>query len=125
MNKVLLVGWIASDIKLDKTKSNVKYARCSIALRKPGLNDYVDYISLVAWDKIAEYMQKNIKKGSLVSLEGTLSTNQYKIDEKIVKQTNVVVKSINLLINNRSNDNPSVNDKNEFDLEQDIILIED
>ncbi|WGI36364.1 single-stranded DNA-binding protein [Mesomycoplasma lagogenitalium] len=81
MNKVILIGRIASNIELQKTKSNISYIRINVAVsRRYSSNDgsdITDFIPVVAWRNTAEFIAKNAAKGSRISVEGSFVSNSF------------------------------------------------
>lgn len=80
MNKILLVGRLTSKPELRYTNSNIPYTRYSIAVNRiPGSNGerITDFINCVTWRKPAEVICQYLNKGSLVSIEGKLQSNNY------------------------------------------------
>ncbi|QBF34513.1 single-stranded DNA-binding protein [Mycoplasmopsis phocirhinis] len=80
MNKVLLVGRIANDIRSFTTQSGVNYSRTNIAIsrRSTSTDPITDFIPVVAWRGNADFMSRYLTKGSLVSIEGSISTSSFK-----------------------------------------------
>lgn len=81
MNKVLLIGRIANDLVLNKTKSNISFLRLTLAVtRKYTSNDgseVTDFIPVVCWRGTAEFLAKNAIKGTRISVEGSFVTNNF------------------------------------------------
>ena len=82
MNRVLLVGRLVRDPDVQTTSSNVKYARFTIAVDRPFINSQTneaqtDFIPVVTWRNQADFMEKYLDKGSLISVEGYFSTSTY------------------------------------------------
>lgn len=80
MNRVLLVGRLTAKPELRYTNSNIPYTRFSVAVDGiPSTNGErrTDFINTVAWRKQAENVCQYLDKGSLVSVEGRLQTNNY------------------------------------------------
>ncbi len=80
MNKVLLVGRLTAKPELRYTNSNIPYTRFSVAVDGvPNANGErrTDFINTVAWRKQAENICQYLDKGSLISVEGRLQTNNY------------------------------------------------
>ena len=110
MNKVLLVGRIATDPTSRATTSNMQVTNFSVACnssfsRNNQQNSTV-FIPCVAWNNQANFVQTYLKKGSLVSIEGRISRRSYvsKQTNQTVYATEVVVENINSLSSNRSTD---------------------
>ncbi|MCE6090774.1 single-stranded DNA-binding protein [Mycoplasmopsis agalactiae] len=111
MNKVLLVGRIASDIKLSKMQNGASSIKTSIAVKKPNnANNAVEFIDIIAKENVADFIAKNVSKGTLVSLEGYLSLYRFKNKAGTsVKLTYVNVQEISVL--SKGNKNVAENSK--------------
>ncbi|QNM93766.1 single-stranded DNA-binding protein [Mycoplasma sp. Pen4] len=99
LNQITLVGRITADPVLAHTSNNVPYVRLTIAVNRPGSNqvngqDIADFIPLVAWTQTAEFISRNIRKGSLVLVTGSLQSSTYNST-----QTNQLVRSYDVRIN--------------------------
>ena len=89
MNKVILMGRIARDPELRTTQSGRQMARMTIAVDRrisranaqPG-QQTADFISLVAWERTAEFAEKYLNKGSIQtgSYEAQDGTKRYTTD---------------------------------------------
>ena len=76
MNKALLVGRISKDLELRYTQSNNAVCEFNIAINRVGVEG-TDFITVVVWNKQAENLVKYQKKGSLISVEGTIRVDKY------------------------------------------------
>ncbi len=81
MNKVLLVGRLVRDPETSSTSSNIKFTRFTIAVSRPFGEDQADFIPIVAWRSQAEFVEKYMNKGALVSIEGRFNSNTYQNNE--------------------------------------------
>jgi single-strand DNA-binding protein len=96
MNKTFLIGRITKDIELKYTQSNKSVASFTIAVNK--YPEGADFINCVVWDKQAENLKKYCGKGSLIAVDGRISTRSYDNQEgKRVYVTEVVANSIQFL----------------------------
>ena len=81
LNKVILIGRTTRDVDFRRTSSGTAVANFTLAID----NRYVlrdgkpttDFINCVAWDKTAEIMDRYVKKGTLISVEGRIQTRDY------------------------------------------------
>lgn len=81
LNKVILIGRTTRDVDFRRTASGTAVANFTLAID----NRYVlkdgkpttDFINCVAWDRTAEIMDKYVKKGTLISVEGRIQTRDY------------------------------------------------
>lgn len=81
MNKVILMGRLSQDIEM-KYSGEVVIARTSIAVQRDfkdkKTNEYgVDFISIIAFNKTAEFMEKYFHKGMKALIEGKIQTGSY------------------------------------------------
>lgn len=80
LNLVALTGRITHDPELRRTGSGVPVTSFSIAVQrnyKSG-DDYVtDFIDCVAWRGTCEFIGKYFKKGSMITVVGTLETRKF------------------------------------------------
>lgn len=80
MNMCCFVGRIATDLEI-KESNNVSYLRFRVAVRRPvsrkeGEPD-ADFVPCVAFNKTAEFIHRNFKKGDYISLITTYRTDKY------------------------------------------------
>ena len=103
-NKVQLIGNVGQELTITNLESGKKVARLSIATNeryKNASGDLVqstDWHTIVAWGKIAEIIEKYVKKGKEIAVEGKLSQRSYEDNEGVKRYvTEVVVSEILLL----------------------------
>lgn len=116
-NRVVLVGRISNNVTLRQTRSGINYARFTVVVNKrlirnrgsaTNYND-VYYIPVICWREKAEYVTNYLLKGSLILIEGEISSSRYTDDTgKIINTVEVLVLQINSLetisaINQRKN----------------------
>ena len=90
MNKVILSGRLTRDVVVRYTPSGKAYARASIAVDRRSKEKATDFFNLTAWEKTAETMEKYLKKGSKILVDGRLQFSQYE-DKDGTKRSNVDV----------------------------------
>lgn len=103
-NKVILIGHLGNDPEVKDLESGTKVANFSLAT-----NDYfkdpqgervenTQWHNLVAWNKTAEILEKYVKKGQEVAIEGKLTNRSYDDKEGNKRYvTEVVVNELVLL----------------------------
>ena len=95
MNNVQLLGRLTKDIELAQTKSKKTYARFTLAV--PNGEDAM-FIDCVAFDKLAETIEKYVKKGNRLLVDGSLNVSTYEDkDGNKRKSTNVFVNKITFI----------------------------
>ena len=96
MNKVILIGRLTSDPKMDWTRSedSKQYATYTLAVnrrfKKNGQAD-ADFISCIAWGAMAEFAEKFMKKGAMFAVEGRLNVRSWDKDGERRWTTEVVI----------------------------------
>lgn len=110
LNKVILIGRTTRDVDFRRTSSGTPVATFTLALD----NRYVlkdgkpttDFINCVAWNKTAETMEKYVKKGALIAVEGRIQTRNYENkDGNKVYVTEVVCENMRMLDTRNSSNN--------------------
>lgn len=81
VNKLILIGRMVRDPEMKYTASGQGVVNASIAVDRftkdaEGKKD-VDFFNLVAWRKQAEFMEKYLRKGRLVYIEGRMQSRRY------------------------------------------------
>lgn len=74
MNKVQLIGRLATDVELKSTKSEKSFASFSVALNKNIKKDgetekSADFFKIKAWNNLAKVCQKYMKKACQFTLK--------------------------------------------------------
>lgn len=81
MNKVILIGNIASEIESRTTQSGIQNATFRIAVQRKFKNASgereADFLPVVCWRQTAEYCQKYLEKGRKIAVEGNIQTRSY------------------------------------------------
>jgi single-strand DNA-binding protein len=86
VNKVILVGNVGRDPEIRHLDKGVAVARFSLATTENYTSKTGEKVSntewhnVVAWRGLAEVVEKYVKKGSQLYIEGRLKTNSYEKD---------------------------------------------
>jgi len=108
LNKVILIGHVGNEPELKYTTNNNAVCNFSVATTKSWKNhkdewqEKVEWHSVVVWRKQAEYVAKNIEKGSLVYVEGEIETRSWEQDGERKYKTEVVVYKVMALTKKQS-----------------------
>lgn len=102
MNKVCLTGRITKNIELKYNQNNIAITSFTLAVTRKFKNqngEYEsDFINCIAYKSTAELLNKYVKKGDLLGIEGRMHTRNYEDkDGKRVYVTEVIVDSIDFL----------------------------
>jgi len=98
MNLAVIIGHLTRDPEL---KQNEKYTQCKFTLAVNRIKEGTDFINCIAWNKQAEAINKYLKKGSQVAIEGRIQTGSYE-DKQGNKRytTDVIVQGLTFLGSN-------------------------
>ena len=95
LNNVILMGRLVNDPEIRTTSSGKSVANFRIAIdraySKNG-NRETDFITVVCWEKTAEFIVKHFSKGSMIALQGKIQTRSYE-DSNGNKRTAFEVKA--------------------------------
>ena len=100
LNKVIIMGRLTKDPEIRYAQgSNMAIAKFNVAVerdyQKQGEEKQVDFISCIAFDKKADFVQKYFAKGNMIAIEGHLQTGSYKNkDNQTVYTTDVIVDKV-------------------------------
>ncbi|MCP9749568.1 single-stranded DNA-binding protein [Ferruginibacter sp. HRS2-29] len=90
-NKVQLIGNLGNAPEIKNTESGKKLAKFSVATTETYRNAQGDKVketqwhNLIAWGKVADIIERYLKKGSEVAIEGKLVTRNYTDKEGVKK----------------------------------------
>lgn len=103
-NKVILIGNMTSDPELKQSTSGVSVCSFNIAVnRKMAKNGECDFITIVAWRQVAEFVSRYFRKGKPILVCGQLQTRSW-TDKQGNKRiaTEVVADEVSFVGNNES-----------------------
>lgn len=108
MNSIILIGRFSSDIELRQTREGKSVTSFSLAVKRPYTNDTTDFFTIVAWDKKAEFMSRNFKKGDPVGIRGYLTTRSW-TDNQGVKRyaTEIMMDEVSFMQSASNDSKPS------------------
>ena len=98
MNHFVGIGRLTRDPEVKYTQSGKACAKFALAIdrRRNGDGDQqADFISCVAWEKIAEVISQYVTKGQKIAVEGRIQTRSYDAQDGSKRYvTEVVVQSM-------------------------------
>jgi len=99
INKVILVGRLGKDPEVKYTPSGMQIAKFSIATsenvkRGDNWEEKTEWHNIVLFNKQAEFAGEYLKKGSLVYLEGKISTSSWDDENGVKKYRTEIVGNI-------------------------------
>lgn len=109
MNKVNLLGRLTKDPDLRYTQSNnVAVCNFTLAVNRRVSKDgekQADFISIQAWQKTAEFVEKYFKKGQQVAVSGRISTRTWEDDGGIKRYVTEVTAEEVFFADSKKDDN--------------------
>ena len=86
-NKVVLIGYLGNDPEIVQLDSGKKLAKFSLATHDAYQNaagekiEETQWHNLIVWNETAEVVEKYVKKGQEVAIEGKLTSRSYEDKE--------------------------------------------
>lgn len=77
VNKTIHTGRICHDLELKQTQNGVPVCSFTLAVNRPRVKDTTDFLNIVCWRQNADFIAKYAKKGSLISVVGTLQSRKF------------------------------------------------
>lgn len=103
VNKACLLGNVGNDPDVRATSSGARLARISLATnrsfkdRAGETRDDVQWHNLVVWGKLVDVVEKWVKKGDRLYVEGRIEYSQSEKDGQVRYYTNIVVSELLML----------------------------
>lgn len=94
INNVTLTGRLTDNVIIYDAGKDSIVANFTLAVN--GYNDHTDFIQFVAWNKLAEILEKFTAKGDKITVQGRLETGSYEKDGQTHYTTKVVIQNIEL-----------------------------
>ena len=122
MNKTILMGRLTRDpeIRYPENPDSKPVGRFSLAVDRKFKRDgepTVDFFNCICFEKLAEFTEKYLRKGSKILVEGEIRNNNYtNKDGQTVYSVNVMVENMEFAEskNHTNGENPSNNSDNGF-----------
>jgi single-strand DNA-binding protein len=108
LNKAMLIGRLGKDPEIRYSQAGSAVTNFSIAVsenwtdKQGQKNEKTEWINCVAFGKQAETLEKYLKKGSLVYVEGRIQTDSYEKDGKTVYSTKINIGNFQFLDSKKS-----------------------
>lgn len=118
MNRVILIGRLTKDPELRYSGNNVPFCPFTLAVDRFNRDEHngptADFIRVVVFNRQAENLNKYIKKGEQIAVEGRIQTRSYDNENgQRVYVTEVIASRIMFLSNRTSNNEaPSFREDN-------------
>ncbi len=124
-NKVILIGRLTAQPEMRYTQNGKPVATFTLAVnrnRKTDGKEETDFITIVAWQRLAEICSQYLNKGSLIAIDGRLQTRSYQTnDGQKRKVYEVIAQDMRMLGRPRGGDDipdvkPDEHDKGSYGL---------
>ncbi len=109
LNRIFLTGRLAADPDVRYTPNGAEVAQFNIAVNRaykikdnPEWQEETFFVRIITWNRLAEKVEKNFKKGDLVLIEGRLSIRSYEVDGTKKWVTEIIANDAKFLPRNRS-----------------------
>ena len=107
MNKVFLIGNLTRDPEMSETPSGIPYCRLGLAVNRPYSGSdgerATDFFNITVWRAQAENCGRYLKKGSKVSVVGSLQNRSYEDKDGIKRNvTDIVANEVEFLSSKNS-----------------------
>ena len=98
MNIVILTGNLARDPEVRYSQNQLAIARFTIAVKDTfAKEDRADFIRVVAFGKTAEFVERYLKKGSKIGIEGRWKHDSYEKEGQKVYTDEVIANRVEFL----------------------------
>jgi len=92
LNKAILIGNLGADPEIRSTNSGTRVATLSIATSRQWTNrssgqqeEKTEWHRVVCWDKLADIIERYVKKGDWVYIEGQIEYRKYEDRDGVTK----------------------------------------
>lgn len=105
VNMAIVVGFVGDDPRINQTQSGRKVASFSIATTEKGyttqsgqqIPDRTEWHNIVCWGKTAEVVEKFVRKGSSLYIQGKIRTRYYEKDGQTRYMTEIECEMMQML----------------------------
>ena len=115
INVVALAGNVVGDPTVRSTNSGKKVATFRLAVNNPLSEKEVLFIDVDTWEKQADFVEKYVKKGSLISVVGRLKQDTWEKDGQKRSSISVITERLNFVNGGKKKDtgeSDNVSDEN-------------
>jgi single-strand DNA-binding protein len=97
LNNVSLIGRLTKDPEIRYTPKGVCVANFTLAVGRTFDKEQTDFIQIIAFNKTAQVVGDNLKKGALIGCEGSIQTRNYEHEGRKVYVTEVIINQVHFL----------------------------
>lgn len=111
LNRIVLIGRLVADPRLQFTQSGIAVANMRIAVDRPYTNKKgereADFIDIVCWRQLAETVANHLSKGRLIAVDGRLQIRQYEWEGQKRQAAEVYADDVRFLDSKRDFPSPT------------------
>ena len=105
VNMAIVVGFVGDDPRINQAQSGRKVASFSLATTEKGyttqngqqIPDRTEWHNIVCWGKTAEVVERYVRKGSSLYIQGKIRTRSYEKDGQTRYVTEIECESMQML----------------------------
>ena len=127
LNRIFLTGRLVADPDVRYTPSGSEVAQFRLAVNRSYKTKDSDewheesfFVGVVTWNKLAEKVERNFKKGDLVIIEGRLNIRNYEVDGTKKWVTEVVANNVKFLPRNKPKGEVDIDRNKSVESEPDV-----
>jgi len=119
LNKVMLIGNVGKDPEVNFTPSGVKVTQFRLATSETwkdkdgAVQEHTDWHTVIAWRGLADIVEKLLKRGSRVYIEGKIQSRTFEDREGNKRYVTEIVAENLLLLDAKRSDHLSGNGEHE------------
>lgn len=121
LNKVMLIGNVGKDPELKHTPSGIPVTSFRLATsevwkdRDGSYKEHTDWHTIVAWRGLAEVIQKLVKKGSRIYVEGRIQSRSFDDKNKNKRRVVEILADNMLLLDGKKDKSNNDNYNDDYD----------
>ena len=108
MNQVIISGRLTKTPDVRMTESRKKVVSGTVAVQRN--KETTDFIDFVAWETLAERLEKYTDKGGRVIITGELQTRTYEKGDKKVKVVELFARNVEIIDFKATEEKPKLDD---------------
>lgn len=104
MNQITLIGRLTKDVEVKQGNNGKLYAKVTIAVDRQGKEKETDFPRVTIFGTQAENLAKYQGKGSLIAIEGHITTENYEKDGQTVYTQDIIADRVEYLSWNKESE---------------------
>ncbi|MCH5240221.1 MAG: single-stranded DNA-binding protein [Muribaculaceae bacterium] len=107
VNKAILLGYVGNDPEIRYPEKDKPVASLSLATKEVTKNgvEVTEWHKLVFWGETAQIVERYVRKGTQLYVEGKISTREYQDRLKITRQRTEIIVSFFEIVGRRNDNN--------------------